>query len=205
MKSTELTELCHIAFKYGTDKCPQLKHSYTPFYYNLLNKKRESIKKVLEIGIGHYKNMNKRDIVYDKGLRRHYHKGASLKMWRDFFPNAMIYGADIVPESMFEEDRIKTFICDETKKEDLEGLIKKVGTDIDLLIDDASHRTHHQIFCFQTLMPLLNKDVIYIIEDITHSRAIIRAINEPNYHIEIPDIPRKSRDGRLMMITKKSN
>jgi len=47
-----VTPLCDIAFKYGTDKCPQLGHSYTPFYYDLLKDKRETIKKVLEFGIG---------------------------------------------------------------------------------------------------------------------------------------------------------
>ena len=29
------TELCDIAFKYGVDKCPQINHAFTPFYYNL--------------------------------------------------------------------------------------------------------------------------------------------------------------------------
>ena len=45
------TDLCKLAYKYGTDKCPQLKHSYTPFYYQLLKSKRQKIKKILEMDI----------------------------------------------------------------------------------------------------------------------------------------------------------
>ncbi len=203
----EQTELCKIAFKYGTDKCPQLKkHAYTPFYYDLLKDKRDSIKKVLEMGIGHYPNMQNAPIFFDRGLKRNYYKGASLKMWRDFFPNAQIYGADVVAESMFTDTRIKTYLCDERKKEDLESLIKKVGSDIDVVIDDASHHTADQIFCAQTLLPLLKKDVTYIIEDVSHSRAIIRALNQVgNYDINVPQIPLAGRGSMLVVIRNKQS
>src|SRR3989344_4764947 len=128
----KITKLFKIAYKYGTDKCPQIKHSYTPFYYKLLNRRRKSIKKVLEIGIGYYKTMQDVAVIYDRGLKRYYHRGASLKMWRDFFPNAQIYGADIRPETIFEDERIKTYLCDERKEKDLIRLIEKTGSDIDL-------------------------------------------------------------------------
>src|SRR5215212_8637538 len=99
-----ITKLCKIAYKYGTDKCPQLRHTYTPFYYQLLKNKRHKIKKVLEIGIGRYKGIEKNETIYDPGLKRHYHRGASLYMWRDFLPEAQIYGADIVPETIFKDE-----------------------------------------------------------------------------------------------------
>jgi hypothetical protein len=35
--------------------------------------------------------------------------GASLRAWRDYFPNAEIYGADIDREILFEEERISAF------------------------------------------------------------------------------------------------
>lgn len=44
-------------------------------------------------------------------LYRHvsaYRPGASLRVWRDFFPNAVIYGWDIDPSAMvYDEERIK--------------------------------------------------------------------------------------------------
>ena len=35
--------------------------------------------------------------------------GASLRAWRDYFENALIYGADIDKNILFKENRINTF------------------------------------------------------------------------------------------------
>ena len=172
------TELCELAFKYGADKCPQIGHAYTPFYYEYLKDKRQSIRKVLEVGIG-----NRRQIKYIPGVVI----GASIRMWRDFFPNAHIYGADNAKESFFTDDRITTYFCDETKKEDILKLVENTGTDIDLVVDDACHHFSNQIFLFQTLMPLLNKGVIYIIEDCRRTRMISKMF--PEYESYIPKLP----------------
>lgn len=182
-----ITPLCKIAYKYGTDKCPQLKHSYTPVYYELFKDKRDSIKKVLEMGIGYYKTMEHVAVIYDKGLKRFYQKGASLKMWRDFFPNAQIYGADIAPETMFKEERIATFLCDETKEEQIADLINQTGSDIDIFIDDGSHRWQHQAFLAKTILPMLKKDVIYIIEDVGFPQHIMEVLED--YKCSIPRLP----------------
>jgi len=203
----KITELCELAFKYGTDKCPQLKHSYTPYYYELLKDKRESIKKVLEFGIGYYKTMEHVAVIYDRGLKRYYQKGASLKMWRDFFPNAQIYGADIKKETLFKDKRIKTYLCDERNKEEVEHLIKEIGSDIDLFIDDASHFWKNQAFLANTLMPILKKDVIYIIEDVGFPLHIMDAL--PDYKCSCPRLPYKKYKrnrmpkDRLMLIKRK--
>jgi hypothetical protein len=197
----ELTELCRIAYKYGTDKCPQIKHAYTPFYYELLKDGRNSTRKVLELGIGHFKNMESVEVTYDPGLKRNLHRGASLYMWRDFFPNAQIYGADIRPEAIFKDKRITNYLIDERKKSDLEKLINNIGSDIDLVIDDASHHVDDQIFAAQTLLPLLKKDLIYIIEDVGHTKKIARSLI--GYDIYIPNIPRKWKGGMIMVIRNK--
>ena len=197
-------QLDRLAYKYGSDKCPQLKHSYTPYYYELFKDRRESIKKVLEMGIGYYKTMKHVEVIYDRGLKRHYHRGASLKMWRDFFPNAQVYGADIVPETMFEDDRIKTFLCDERKKEDLVKLIEKTGSDIDIFVDDGSHNHHHQIFLCQNMMPLLKKDVTYIIEDTMFTRRISRALKDYDCQV-VGFSPKKFRNNKLVIVRNKND
>lgn len=190
--------LSELAFKYGTDKCPQLNHAYTPFYYELLKDKRQSIKKVLEMGIGNGNHSRK--------YFPHAVTGASLFMWRDFFPNAQIYGADNDPGTMFTSERIETFLCDETKKEDLENLIKKTGSDIDLFIDDGLHSSYDQAFLCKTLMPLFKKDVIYIIEDIRLPGKLSRYLAE--YVCYFPKLPPKERlkgSGDRMIIVKRKN
>lgn len=178
----KLTPLCKIAVKYGTDKCPQIKHPYTPFYYELLKDKRESIKKVLEIGID---------------------KGASLLMWRDFFPNAQIFGVDILPEALYNSERIKSYLYDQSKASDVLELIRNIGSDIDLIIDDGSHRKEDQIFTCKTIMPLVKKDIIYIIEDVPNSNLVAQALRE--YNCIIPDLKRVYRDDKLVIVRNKNN
>ena len=143
----DLTELCHLAIKYGTDRHPLSKHSYTPYYYNLLKDKRQSVKKVLEIGAAIY---------------------GGHKMWRDFFPNATIYGAEPSPQQNLSEDRIKVIRCNQSSKNDLENLVRKTDSDLDIVIDDGSHLPHDQVLTCLTLMPHLKKDVVYIIEDVNN-------------------------------------
>ena len=195
------TPLCKLALKYGTDKCPQLKHSYTPFYYQLFKHRRQKIKKVLEMGIGYLPGMPEKTVIFDPRLKRQYHRGASLYMWRDFFPNAQIFGADNHPETLFEDDRIKTFLCDETKKENLTQLIKNTGFDIDLFVDDGNHNSRRQVFLAKNLMPRLQKNVIYIIEDVYYPERIISAL--PEYDCQVSKFPPKFREDRLIVVRHK--
>ena len=171
-----ITPLCELAYNYGTDKCPRIKHPYTPFYYDLLGKKKDSIKKVLELGV---------------------QKGASLRMWRDFFPNAQIYGMDIAEKTLIKEERIETYLGDGTKEEDLVKVIEKIGSDIDLFIDDGSHRRADQIATCKILRPML-KDAIYIIEDVSYPGTLISELSD--FKIEIPNLDTRYRDDRLVVV-----
>lgn len=191
------TALCGLAYKYGTDKCPKLWHSYTPFYFELLKDKRREIKKVLELGIGIDQVM---PLVVNK--IGSYKKGASLYMWRDFFPNAQIYGADIRSEALFEDTRIKTLCCDERKETDLKKLIEFTGPDIDLFVDDGSHHVSDQTFTAKTLLPLLYKNVLYIIEDVTHSKKLIRSLKD--YNCWTPQISILGGNDQLVLVKHKN-
>ena len=173
------TELCKLANKYKNDKGPVYgRHNYTPIYYEMFKDKRESVKKVLELGIGYRTTKN---------MKFGYDRGSSLYMWRDFFPNAQIYGADIVPDIMFEEDHIKTFVCDERKEEDLLKLIEQTGSDIDLFVDDGSHRTEDQALTLKILRPIM-RDAIYIIEDVSHFRNLRKRMPRYEYEFLSPQL-----------------
>ncbi|MBI2593026.1 class I SAM-dependent methyltransferase [Candidatus Daviesbacteria bacterium] len=175
-------KLSKLALKYKADKCPQIKHGYTPYYFKLLKDMQFTVKKVLEIGAG---------------------EGASLRMWRDFFPNAQIYGAEIDPKRIFTDGRIKVIKCDQSSKKDLVNLITRTGSDIDLVIDDGSHIPQDQVFSCLTLMPLLKKDVIYIIEDVADP-TIEKQLT--GYELEIPELvhTRRKYDDRLIVVRHKS-
>ena len=173
-----MTLLCDIGYKYGTDKCPQIKHFYTEVYFDLFKDKRDSVKKVVEVGIGFPECMSQ---YYQK-----YVTGASLYMWRDFFPNAQIYGADIEPKTMFEDEQIKTFLCDQRNKQDVEKLIQIVGTDIDLFIDDGAHYVTDQEFLCKTVLPLLKDDAIYVIEDVRSTSLLVQLLKDYDCTVPIP-------------------
>ena len=171
------TPLCRLAFKYGSDKCPQLGHHFTEFYYELFKDKKQTVKKVVEIGVEH---------------------GASLYMWRDFFPKAKIYGADINKNYLFKTDRIETILCDQTKAADLKKLIKRVGKDVDLFIDNTSSAPNDQVFTCLTVMPLLSKKAMYVIEDVGHKEIVAKL---SNYSCEFKRKSRmSSNDDRLLLV-----
>ena len=144
-----MTPLCELAQKYGTDKFPW----YTPFYHLLLARRRRDVRRVLEIGIGTPEAMK-----HVPG----YKPGASLRMWRDYFRNAVIVGVDKDPSAMFSADRILTLEADQSN--DLADVVP--GHDFDLIVDDGSHDPHHQIATFNALFPRLAPGGIYIIEDV---------------------------------------
>lgn len=174
------TKLCRLAYKYGADKAIECgdRHSYTPYYYSLFKDRRATVKKVLEIGID---------------------KGASLKMWHEFFPNAKIYGADYRKELLINSEGIESVLCDQRRSEHLRRLIDHIGEDIDLVIDDGSHRAKDQRYTCTKLMPLLQKKVVYVIEDVANVNIVAGL---QMYNIELPRLQRtgNSYDNRLVVV-----
>lgn len=154
------TDLCKLANKYGTDKAI----FYTPFYHELLADRRDRIKKVLEMGIGYPECM--RDSLARIGASD-YTAGASLFMWREYFPNAEIYGLDNNPKSFVGSERIRSFYCDQGDAGSYVEAIRHVGAEFDLIIDDGCHVIEYQLMAMRMLMPLLRGDGIYIMEDIS--------------------------------------
>ena len=148
-----MTELCKLAEKYYVDKCPKYNHYYTPEYHKILKDKKYS--SMLEIGIGYPELMC-------KWTNENYKSGASLFMWRDYFKDCIIHGADI-KQFNITENNIKIHQCDQSKTDSLENMMNNIGT-VDFIIDDGSHILEHQILTFKTLNKYCND--IYIIEDI---------------------------------------
>jgi hypothetical protein len=185
------TELCHLAYKYGSDKCYEIKHPFTPYYYELFKDMRNDVKKFLEIGVGYPAVMER---------PKTYTIGASLYMWRDFFPNAQIYGADINKDILFEADRIKTFECDQTHTEDVFRLMSDVGDDVDIVIDDGLHTLKSQVNTCLDIMPFLKDGAIYIVEDVV-SDKVAKYLKQ--YNAELITFPiARHFDDRLVIMRK---
>lgn len=144
-----MTELDNLAIKYGSDKYGH--HNYTPIYdANFSSLKNENMV-LLEIGIGGYEYV-------DRG-------GSSLKMWRDYFPNAIIHGVDIYDKSFFNDNRIFTHIGSQDDSVFLHSLINKIGSPT-ICIDDGSHVNDLTIKTFEILFPVIKPGGIYVVEDV---------------------------------------
>ena len=144
-----MSTIHNLGKKFRTDKIDSnhtyKNMSYCDIYERYFDKIRYKVKKFVEIGIK---------------------DGCSLRMWKEYFPNATIYGIDIDPRcKKFEEDRIKCYIGDqncETFLLKMKGIIGKY----DILLDDGSHITEHQIKSFNILYENCKENGFYIIEDL---------------------------------------
>lgn len=148
---------------YGSDKD---RNGYTPVYQSLFQSMRDKDIKLLEIGIG---TMIPGEASSMVGYAlKGYKPGGSLRAWRDYFSNGQIHGADVQPDTQFEEDRIKTFLCDSTSDK-----IKDItDNDYDIIIDDGLHTPDAQYKTLQNLWDNLKPGGHYIIEDIVPGSAI---------------------------------
>lgn len=160
-----MTELCELFYKYKSDKCPKVFHSYSPKYYDILKEYKNEFNYILEIGVG-----TKEIMTPISGSD--YQIGSSLRGWRDFFINSFVFGLDINKDVLFEDKRIKCFYTDQSKSDSLLNTINEINkfTDktihYDLIIDDGSHEVEHMVLTFKTLKEFLRKGGLYIIEDI---------------------------------------
>lgn len=140
-----LNILDELAIKHGTDKNSKT-HDYTSIYDKYLNGFRDKYSNILEIGV-----LN----------------GASLKMWEEYFPNADIYGIDINIEcKQYENERIKVLIGGQSDEDFINREIVSKNVVFDLIIDDGSHLSPHQIASFNLLFKQLKSGSYYIVEDV---------------------------------------
>jgi hypothetical protein len=124
-------------------------HNYDILYSYIFNKLGESNSlNVLEIGLG----TNNPTLISSMGSGGR--PGASLYAWRDYLPNASIYGADIDRDILFQADRITTSFVDQLDLQTLNNLIPTFNNiQFDLIIDDGLHSIGAN---FNTLLFALN-------------------------------------------------
>ena len=141
--------LVELANNSRTDK--NTLHSYLPLYDTLLFSKKLTAKNVLEVGI---------------------FLGGSIKLWSDYFPNAIVNGVDIMKMSdvwddIKNNDGIVLFTCtDAYDNLFLQKTFIKKNIKFDFVIDDGPHTLYSQIKFIQLYSQVLADDGILIIEDV---------------------------------------
>lgn len=133
--------LDELAIAYGSDKSSRL-HNYAVIYERVLGPLKNDHFNLLEIGVD---------------------KGASIRMWLDFFPNAKIYGIDLENEHGIVSPRfnfIKGDQGDDAIWRKLGGLRPRV------IIDDGSHIANDVLASFSVLWDRVEPGGYYIVEDV---------------------------------------
>jgi hypothetical protein len=171
-----MSSLAQLIDNTKTDK--NTAHSYLEVYSKLFEPKRLSAKNVLEVGIGWVKDEN----------------GGSIKLWRDFFENSMIYGLDITQEDVIwddikNDDRILLFLEKDAydpvffKKTFSMFLSNKVYFDV--LIDDGPHTLETMKTFINMYSKLLSQTGIMVIEDVQTLEWIPELIKAVPEHLKM--------------------
>jgi hypothetical protein len=133
-----------LALSAGTDKSSSY-HHYTQIYSQYFADLKQKPITFLEIGI---------------------FRGASVKFWEQYFPNADLHFIDCTSEYLqYQSQRSKYHFMDQTNRKALQDLGKSVGG-FDIILDDGGHTMQQQIISFQSLFPYVKSGGMYIIEDL---------------------------------------
>lgn len=144
--------LNELGIKHRTDKGTHGKrgelgkgHDYLRTYERHLPADREAVQRVLEIGV---------------------QRGASIRMWEEYFPNAQVFGLDIQETALnVTGERITIRLVDQSDATALEAFAQEFGP-FDLIVEDGSHIWSHQITSLQTLLKHVSPGGRYIVEDL---------------------------------------
>lgn len=144
--------LTEIGIKHGTDKATF--HNFTVFYDKNFKNIRDRPLNILELGI---------------------YNGKSLLMLEEYFPNANIYAIDINEDSVKNYGtRIHTYLCSQDDESKLQELFSDI--EFDIIIDDGSHLTIHQLKSFAFLFKYVKPGGLYVCEDL-HTSLINSYVN----------------------------
>jgi len=131
-------------------------HSYLNLYEQLLSGKKDTAKNVLEIGIGN----NEKD------------NGGSIKLWKKYFTNAVIYALDINPiykvlDELKNDERIVLYTSTDAYDEEFfNNTFLNKDIKFDFMLDDGPHTLDSMKTFIKLYSKLMANDGILIIEDV---------------------------------------
>jgi len=137
-------------------------HDYTTVYSVLFADRRDQPLRIFELGLG----TNNPDLPSSMGVFGM--PGASLRGWRELFPHALVYGADVDRGILFQEHRIKTFYCDQVDGSSIRELWSHPDLEggLDVIIDDGLHTFEANVSFLEGSIDHLRPGGIYVTEDI---------------------------------------
>ena len=155
------TRMCRVMTWHGSDK-GYVRHNYTAIYSRLFASRLHQPLRIFELGLG----TNNPALISSMGEMGM--PGASLRGWRELFPRAQIYGADIDREILFHSDRIDTYYCDQLDANAIRNLWAQPALKggMDIIIDDGLHTFEGNVSFLEGSLRNLRRGGLYIVEDI---------------------------------------
>jgi SAM-dependent methyltransferase len=156
--------LAQLAHRFQSDKGFSVlnAHGYTRVYEAILNPVRQQPLRLLEVGLLH---------PALHGQPKPFAHAPSLQMWLEYLPQAQVMGMDIEDFSGFAHARCRIVQADESNPASLEQAAQQLGGQFDIIIDDASHASHHQQIGLGVLFQHLRPGGIYVVEDMHYQPA----------------------------------
>jgi hypothetical protein len=194
--------------RHGSDK-GQGWHNFTTIYSVLFGKLRDQTLLIFELGLGG----SHPQFAANMGVNGR--PGASLRGWRELFPRALIYGADIDRDILFEEDRIRTFYCDQLDSVAIRELWSQpaLRNGMDIIIEDGLHTFQGSTSFLEGSLERLRPGGVYVIEDILretieewHNQLeTVYAKRFPNHEFALVTLPNASNhnDNNLLIIRRR--
>lgn len=165
---------------HGSDK--STRHDYHHVYGAALERMGK-VSSMLEVGLG----TNNTDTPSNMGSEGR--PGASLRAFRDYLPQAMVYGADVDRRVLFSEDRIGTFYVDQTNPETFSAVAGLTPPKMDLVIDDGLHSPAANLTVLDFAISKVRVGGFAIVEDILEQALpawqVTAALMEPAWTCQL--------------------
>ncbi len=143
--------LTDIADELSLDQGTQ-KHAFTELYHMLLQPLRKRSLDMVLLGLGDPSDA-------EAGT------SPTLPMWLKYLTKTHITAIDERAYAKVKDERVTKVKSSFDRIEDM-AIVAENLENIDLVLDDASHLSHHQQNAFVTLFPKLKSGGLYIIEDL---------------------------------------
>ena len=194
VKLSEETDLCKVLKKHGSDKSSDW-HNYSPLYNYFFQHLREDEINFLEVGI---------------------YYGASVHSWREYFPNAKIFAADVDEETFrrVEGLDVDCFYCNQDDPASIQNMWnndKLKDLHFDVIMDDGKHEFISNLNFLKESIHKLKKGGIFIVEDLTiptfNSFENILSSLESEYSLDYMKLlklpnPNNKIDNNILLIIK---
>ncbi len=137
--------------------------------------------------------------VCELGLGTNHKPVASLYAWRDYVPQAEVYGGDIDRRVLFQTDRIKTFYCDQTSARAIRQMWGQICNEMDVIVEDGLHVATANCFLQRSIHKLAHGGV-YVIEDVARWKT--RWPELTFRRVDLPH-PLNDFDNRVLLVYKR--